>query len=103
MKITVKPIHIKDQLNAAFSATASKSQVAAYTQLYLVAGDSLKITGTDGEVTHKTNVDELEIKNNYDPTPYFEMALNHTDNQNEFPVCKGDIYIEDWDLITEYE
>ena len=63
MKITVKPIHIKDQLNAAFSATASKSQVAAYTQLYLVAGDSLKITGTDGEVTHKTNVDELEIKN----------------------------------------
>ena len=62
MKITVKPAHIKTQLNAAFSATASKSQIAAYTQLYLCADDTLKIVGTDGEVTHKTNVDELIIK-----------------------------------------
>jgi hypothetical protein len=48
-------------------------------------------------------LNELEINNTFDPTPYFEMALNHADNLSEFPVCKGDKKIEDWDLITEDE
>jgi len=32
---------------------------------------------------------ELDIRNTYDPSPYFGLALNAGRNQNEIPLCNG--------------
>ncbi len=34
---------------------------------------------------------ELEIKNTYDPSPYFGMALNAKENRNDIPICQEKI------------
>jgi len=34
-------------------------------------------------------LNELDIKNTYDPSPYFGLALNANQNPDEIPVCKA--------------
>ena len=41
-------------------------------------------------------LNELEIKNTYDPTPYFNLPVNHKTNEGAFPVCDGVVTYEDW-------
>jgi murein DD-endopeptidase MepM/ murein hydrolase activator NlpD len=50
----------------------------------------------DGE-GHFTN--ELRIRNTYDPSPYFNLALNHRSNPHEIPLCAGAVTVEDWEFV----
>src|SRR3990170_2490600 len=43
-------------------------------------------------------LNELDIRNTYDPSPYFNLALNHRENPNEIPVCQGETTVEPWEL-----
>ncbi|MCW5875291.1 MAG: M23 family metallopeptidase [Anaerolineales bacterium] len=43
-------------------------------------------------------LNELDIRNTYDPSPYFGLALNHRDNPTEIPLCEGASTIEPWEL-----
>lgn len=54
----------------------------------------------DGE-GHFTN--ELHIRNTYDPSPYFNLELNHSKNRNEIPLCAGDAVIQDWDFVGAHD
>lgn len=46
-------------------------------------------------------LNELEIENTYDPTPYLNLAVNHEVNPEDFPVCKGEVTFEEWELVEE--
>jgi peptidoglycan LD-endopeptidase LytH len=46
-------------------------------------------------------LNELEIKNTYDPSPYFGFDVDHQTNQEDFPYCLQDITNENWILIEE--
>ncbi len=48
-------------------------------------------------------LNELEIKNTYDPSPYFNMSLDHADNPDSFPICQDKITNENWELVTDNE
>jgi len=48
-------------------------------------------------------LNETRIGNTYDPTPYFNMNVNHGNNRNDVPLCEGVVTIEDWDLVGENE
>jgi hypothetical protein len=41
-------------------------------------------------------LNELEIENTYDPSPYFNLAFNHSENPNEFAICEGIVTVETW-------
>jgi len=43
-------------------------------------------------------LNELDIRNTYDPSPYFNLALNHRENPNEIPLCQGETTVEPWEL-----
>jgi len=44
----------------------------------------ISIVKDDG---HGSFTNELEIRNTYDPSPYFNMRLNAAENPDEIPVC----------------
>ncbi|MEX2144218.1 MAG: M23 family metallopeptidase [Anaerolineales bacterium] len=44
-------------------------------------------------------LNELDIRNTYDPSPYFKMAFNHSQNPSEIPLCLGEYTVEPWDLL----
>lgn len=44
-------------------------------------------------------LNELKIRNTYDPSPYFNLDLNHNDNPNDIPLCKSTITTEDWNFV----
>jgi murein DD-endopeptidase MepM/ murein hydrolase activator NlpD len=44
-------------------------------------------------------LNELDIRNTYDPSPYFGLPLNQHANPDDFPACSGDISIEPWQLM----
>jgi hypothetical protein len=44
-------------------------------------------------------LNELEIENTYDPSPYFNLPVNHAENPEEFPVCDDVVSYEDWELV----
>lgn len=46
-------------------------------------------------------LNELEIKNTYDPSPYLNLAVNQEDNPEGFPVCLGEVTFEDWQLVED--
>ena len=50
-----------------------------------------------------TFLNELDIRNTYDPSPYLGMSLNHAENADEFPVCPGEVAFEDWELVADDE
>ncbi len=41
-------------------------------------------------------LNELEIENTYDPSPYFNLAFNNDENPDEFAICEGSVIVEDW-------
>ncbi|MEX2160658.1 MAG: hypothetical protein WD751_01985 [Anaerolineales bacterium] len=43
-------------------------------------------------------LNELDIRNTYDPSPYFNLPFNHRENPSEIPLCAGDFTLEPWDL-----
>jgi hypothetical protein len=69
------------------------------------SGDALNPTGLhlhfsvvkdDGDGNF---LNELDIDNTYDPSPYFNLAFNHNENPNEIPLCEQEITFADWDLV----
>lgn len=46
-------------------------------------------------------LNELDINNTYDPSPYFNLPLNHRENADEIPLCVGESTIEPWKLVDE--
>jgi murein DD-endopeptidase MepM/ murein hydrolase activator NlpD len=46
-------------------------------------------------------LNELDIRNTYDPSPYFNLPLNHRENSEGFPVCEGTMTREDWPLVPD--
>lgn len=48
-------------------------------------------------------LNELDITNTYDPTPYFNLPLNHNLNPEEFPRCAEELTYEDWILVNPDE
>jgi murein DD-endopeptidase MepM/ murein hydrolase activator NlpD len=42
-------------------------------------------------------LNETEIRNTYDPSPYFGMALDNNQNPGEFPICEGTVAWGDWE------
>lgn len=43
-----------------------------------------------------TFLNELEIKNTYDPSPYFSLPFNNNQNPDKFAVCETEITYEGW-------
>jgi len=43
-------------------------------------------------------LNETQFKNTIDLSPYFNLALNQSDNPGDFPVCEGSVTYEDWVL-----
>lgn len=41
-------------------------------------------------------LNELDIENTYDPTPYFNLPVNHNDNPDHFPVCDDQVEPQGW-------
>lgn len=41
-------------------------------------------------------LNELEIANTYDPTPYFNLPVNNNHNPDAFPVCADEVVSQDW-------
>ena len=71
------------------------------------SGDPLNPTGMhlhfsvvkdDGKGVY---LNELEIRNTYDPSPYFYLPVNHKNNPNSFPVCDGTTSYEDWEPVDD--
>ncbi|MEX1071138.1 MAG: M23 family metallopeptidase [Anaerolineales bacterium] len=48
-------------------------------------------------------LNELDIRNTFDPSPYFGLPLNHSNNPDEIPLCQSEITIEDWELVDASE
>lgn len=42
-------------------------------------------------------LNELDIENTYDPTPYFNLPVNHNRNPDDFPICDGRVSSQNWD------
>jgi murein DD-endopeptidase MepM/ murein hydrolase activator NlpD len=41
-------------------------------------------------------LNELEIENTYDPSPYFGLPFSHSENPDKFAVCDGPVTLQDW-------
>ncbi|KAA3646617.1 MAG: M23 family peptidase [Chloroflexi bacterium] len=48
-------------------------------------------------------LNETVLGNTYDPTPYFNLAVNHAENPDEFPICPGEVTFEEWLLVDANE
>jgi hypothetical protein len=48
-------------------------------------------------------LNELDIRNTYDPTPYFNLAVNHNVNPSDIPLCQEEINLADWELVPDGE
>ena len=48
-------------------------------------------------------LNELDIRNTCDPSPYFGLPLNHRENPDDFAACAGDSAIEPWQFVEPGE
>jgi len=48
-------------------------------------------------------LNETRIHNTYDPSPYFNMNVNHLTNPHEVPLCTDLITFEGWELVGDNE
>lgn len=48
-------------------------------------------------------LNELDIRNTYDPAPYFNLALNHNSNANAIPLCEEMIRVADWPALQAHD
>lgn len=46
-------------------------------------------------------LNELDIENTYDPSPYFNLALDHKQNPNDLPECAGATKVDLWELADD--
>ncbi len=44
-------------------------------------------------------LNELDITNTLDPSPYFNLPLNHNENRDDIPMCALEITYAEWDLV----
>lgn len=43
-------------------------------------------------------LNELDIQNTYDPSPYFKIEFNNNNNPDDYPICEDEITYGDWNL-----
>ena len=48
-------------------------------------------------------LNELEIKNTIDPSPYFNLAVNHNNNADDIPFCEAHTTFADWAISENNE
>ena len=48
-------------------------------------------------------LNETMLENTYDPTPYFNLPVDHSVNPNEFPRCEEILTVEAWQLVNADE
>lgn len=48
-------------------------------------------------------LNETDIVNTLDPSPYFNLPVNYLHNPDQFPICAGIVAVEDWELVQENE
>lgn len=48
-------------------------------------------------------LNELDIRNTYDPSPYFNLPLNQRENPDDFASCSGESVIEPWQFVEPGE
>ena len=41
-------------------------------------------------------LNELDIKNTYDPSPYFNLSFNYSVNPDNFAICEAQVTVESW-------
>jgi hypothetical protein len=58
----------------------------------------LSIVKDDGSGTY---LNEIEIDNTLDPSPYFNLPLNDRQNPDTFPVCVGEVTQDAWNLVPD--
>lgn len=46
-------------------------------------------------------LNEINIRNTYDPSPYFNLAVNHHENSTALPVCPDGYIVQDWALLPD--
>lgn len=46
-------------------------------------------------------LNELDIRNTYDPSMYFNLPVNHRENSAGFPACDGTVTQDDWELVPD--
>lgn len=46
-------------------------------------------------------LNELDIKNTIDPSPYFNLAVNHNNNADDIPICEREISFEEWAIVDD--
>ncbi|MGD2026260.1 MAG: M23 family metallopeptidase [Anaerolineales bacterium] len=123
IRIPDDPLHPGEQIWTYYTHMASKegeSFVAAAfppgtTEEFVRAGTLLGYQGNySGDPVNPTGLhlhfsvvrddgrggflNELEIKNTYDPSPYFNLPFNNNTNPDSFAVCDEQVTFEDWDL-----
>ena len=48
-------------------------------------------------------LNETDINNTLDPTPYFNLPVNYSQNPDEFPTCAGEVTIAEWEFVPDNE
>jgi murein DD-endopeptidase MepM/ murein hydrolase activator NlpD len=110
-QIWVYYTHMADQegnsfISEAFPPATSEVFVPAGTFLGYVgnySGDPDSPTGLHLHVSvvkdeGGTFLNEINIRNTYDPSPYFNLPVNYHENPNEFPICEDGFAAQDWAL-----
>lgn len=46
-------------------------------------------------------LNETDIENTIDPTPYFNLPLYFAANPDRFPICAGEVTFANWDLVPD--
>lgn len=121
IRIPNDPLHPGQQVWTYYTHMASKEGesfiVDAFppgtTEVYVEAGTLLGYMGNySGDPVNPTGLhlhfsvvkddgsggylNELDINNTYDPSPYFNLPVNHKAKPNTFPVCDEVVTYEDW-------
>jgi murein DD-endopeptidase MepM/ murein hydrolase activator NlpD len=121
IRIPNDPLHPGDQVWTYYTHMATKDGESfvsdefppGTTEVYVPAGTLLGYQGNySGDPINPTGLhlhfsvvkddgsgtflNETEIRNTYDPSPYFGMAMNNNENPDEFPFCDGEVTYEDW-------
>ncbi|MCH7663464.1 MAG: hypothetical protein IH859_06305 [Chloroflexi bacterium] len=48
-------------------------------------------------------LNETDINNTLDPTPYFNLPVNYAQNPDEFPICAGEVSLANWIFVPDKE
>ena len=116
------PLHPGDQVWTYYTHMASKDGKESFvseafppgtSEVFVAAGTILGYQGNySGDPVNPTGLhlhfsvvkddgqggflNELEIKNTYDPSPYFNLSFNYSENPDNFAVCEAQVSVENW-------